>query len=49
MKYLIKWGEMTNGFMLGYEKEVEASDKKEALKKMGKKLKSVTAIYLKLN
>ena len=47
MKYLIKWKVKELGMM--YEKHIEASGKKEALKKMGKNLPFVQAIYLKLN
>ena len=47
MIYLIKWRVKELGMI--YEKHIEASDKKEALKKMGKKLPFVKEIYLKLN
>jgi len=46
MQYLIKYVEPRMALI--YSKEVEANSKKAALQKMGKKLKYVEAIYLKL-
>lgn len=46
MIYLLEWEEKE----LVYHKAIEAKDKKEAIKKFGKKkLNLLRAIYLKLN
>ena len=57
MIYLIKYrkelydGMLNRKEVVEYSKEIEASDKKDAIKKISKKveLNNITAIYLKLN
>jgi hypothetical protein len=44
--YLVKWFDKKIGLV--YEKEIKATSKEQALKKMGNKVRTLQAIYLKL-